>query len=343
MMDVSVREYVGPQAMDVLAHQWHQLNSEDDLATPFQSPQWLTAWARQLPHTSTPVILAATSPSGRILAALAMARQDGGPRSRFVPLSAPHTECVRLVGPHAEDPAIARAFVFHLLLIAEAADADVVMTDVPATSALGQCLNQLCEDHGWQSTSAASASIPLPVHYDTLARSTQRQHTRRRHTWTRLAASRTVTYTRTRHTQDLLDAFGVLCHLHQRRSRPQDALPAPAIAADAHHWRPVLTHLGAAHAAIATLAVDDTVIAGQMILTRQPRCYSRIPATDPAYGHLAAGHALLRYLIADLAQEGFHTLELGRTTGHHTTFERQYGPRRTPTLTALSTSRQTAA
>ncbi|MFD9281098.1 GNAT family N-acetyltransferase [Streptomyces mirabilis] len=340
MTTVSVREYIGPDAMDVLARQWRELYAEDDLATPFQSPAWLTAWARQLPYTATPIVLAATSPTGRILAALALARYKADARTRFVPLSAPRAECVRLIGPHADDPAVARALAFHLLLVAETTGADVAMTDVPAASALGRSLNLFCQDSSWDCTTAAYATIPLPVRYTTLSRSAQREHARRRRTWAHLAAHRTITYTRTRHLHDLLSAFDVLSQLHQHRGHGQDQQPAHTLAADAAQWRHVLQQLGAATACIATLTLDGTAIAAQLCLTRGPRCYALTPATDPAHRHLAPGHALLRHLVADLAEEDVHTLALGPTTGQQ---PGQYGRVRSSTLSALSTTHAAAA
>ncbi|MEU6277468.1 GNAT family N-acetyltransferase [Streptomyces populi] len=342
MTTVFVREHVGPDAMDLLATQWGSLYAEDDLATPYQSPLWLTAWARHLPYTATPIVLAATSPTGRILAALALARHTEAGRTRILPLSAPHAECVRPVGPHADDPKVARALAFHLLL-ADDIGADVVMTDVPTTSALGEFLTLLCADTGWDCTTTACAAIPLPVPYDSLPPSAQRQHARRRHTWASLADTRTITYARTRHTQELLEAFDVLCQLHQRRWEGHTPLPGSLQTTEHGQWQSVLRELGAAHACIASLAIDDTVIAAQLLLTRGSRCYSLIPAMNAAHRHLAPGHALLRHLIEDLAGEGFHTLDLGRTTGPQESYKRNYGPRWTSTVSALSSPHEAAA
>ncbi|MFD5717185.1 GNAT family N-acetyltransferase [Streptomyces sp. NPDC127036] len=336
MPTVSVREYAGPDAMDVLALQWRELYAEDSAASPFQSPAWLTAWACHRPHTATPIVLAATSPTGRWLAALALVRHDDGDSTRILPLSAPHAECVLPVGPYADDTCVAQALAFHLLL-ADDAGADVVMTDVPATSALGTTLTLLCEDTGWDCTTTPNAAIQLPVRYDRLSASTAREHQRRRRTWTRLAAAgRTITYTRTRHTADLLAAFDVLGDLHERRWAGHEPLPGSLTAGDRAPWRAVLAELGAAHACIATLAVDDHVVAAQLLLTRGPRCYSLIPAMDPAHRHLAPGHALLRHLTEDLAGEGFHVLDLGRTIGAQQAYKQQYRPAWTSTVSALS-------
>lgn len=343
MPTVSVREYAGPDAMDALALQWRELYAEDSAASPFQSPAWLTAWARHLPHTATPIVLAATSPTGRWLAALALVRDDAGDGTRILPLSAPHAECVLPVGPYADDACVAQAFAFHLLL-ADDAGVDVVMTDVPATSALGTTLTLLCEDTGWDCTTTPNAAVELPVRYDRLSASTQREHARRRRTWTRLAeAGRTITYSRTRHTAELLQAFGVLCDLHQQRWAHQEPLPGSLTTADRGQWHDVLAELGAAHACIATLAIDNQVIAAQLLLTRGPRCYSLIPAMDPAQRHLAPGHALLRHLTEDLASEGFNVLDLGRTAATQQAYKQQYRPAWTRTVSALSASLGTAA
>ncbi|MET7391437.1 GNAT family N-acetyltransferase [Streptomyces sp. NPDC005529] len=343
MPTVSVREYAGPDAVDVLALPWRELYAEDQHATPFQSPAWLSAWARSLPHTATPIVLAATSSTGRWLAALALVRHDDRDRTRILPLSAPHAECVLPVGPYADDDTVAQAFAFHLLL-ADDAGADVVMTDVPATSALGTTLTLLCEDTGWDCTTTPNAAVQLPVRYDRLPASTQREHARRRRTWRRLAdAGRIITYTRTRHTADLLQAFSVLCDLHQQRWAGHEPLPGSLTAADRRQWRGVLRELGAAHACIATLAVDDHVIAAQLLLTRGPRCYSLIPAMDPAQRHLAPGHALLRHLTEDLAGEGVQILDLGRTVAAQQAYKQQYRPAWTSTVSALSASLGTAA
>ncbi|MEW1568596.1 GNAT family N-acetyltransferase [Streptomyces sp. NPDC093509] len=343
MPNVSVREYAGPDAMDALALPWRELYAEDSAATPFQSPAWLAAWARHLPHTATPIVLAATSPTGRWLAALALVRHDDGDRTRILALSAPHAECVRPVGPYADDATVAQAFAFHLLL-ADDAGADIVMTDVPATSALGTTLTLLCEDTGWDCTTTPNAAIQLPVRYDRLSASTAREHQRRRRTWTRLAdAGRTVTYSRSRHTADLLQAFGVLCDLHQRRWAGHEPLPGSLTVADRDKWHDVLVELGAAHACIATLAVDAQVVAAQLLLTRGAHCFSLIPAMDPAHRHLAPGHALLRHLTEDLAGEGFHVLDLGRTIGAQQAYKAQYRPAWTSTVSALSAPLGTAA
>jgi CelD/BcsL family acetyltransferase involved in cellulose biosynthesis len=64
---------------------------------------------------------------------------------------------------------------------------------------------------------------------------------------------------------------------------------------------------------------------------------------DPAHMHLAPGHALLRYLVQDLTEEGFRILDLGRTTGPALSYKRQYAPEWTSTVSALSAPHRAAA
>ncbi|MEU1500524.1 GNAT family N-acetyltransferase [Streptomyces sp. NPDC005732] len=307
---LSVRELRGPEAMDLLTGKWRELYADDRSATPFESADWLTAWARQLPCTTTPLILTAKSPTGRIVAALPLARHEDRTRSQISPLSGPHAPCLRPIGPHANDPAVARAFAFHLLLAAERENADIALTAVDADSPLGHALHLISADISWTRTAPARTAILLPVRYDSLTPSVQREHARRRRTWTRLAASHTITYTRTRHSQDLAAATTAWTDLRRRHDPLQ---PEPG----AGDWRAVLEKVGAATACIATLHVDSTVIAAQLCLTRGPHCYTLPLATDPARRHLAPGHALLRHLVDDLAADGFHTLHLDTTSWQH--------------------------
>lgn len=334
-MTMSIREFRGPEAMDLLARQWRELYAEDPAATPFQSPAWLAGWARRLPCTATPFVLAAVSPTGRILAALALSRHEDGRRPRIVPLSAPYATYVRPIGPHADDPAVARAFAFHLLLVAEHDDAEVAMAAVGADSPLGHSLHLVGADISWTRTAAAATAIPLPVRYDTRPPSVQREHARRRRTWTRLATDHTITYTRTRHLQELLSTTTVWTDLQRRHGPLQDN-------AGTGDWPTVLEETGAATACIATLSVDDTVITAQMCLTRGPHCYTLPLAVDPAHRHLAPGHALLRHLIDDLAADGFHTLHLDPTTGRQHASKGQYGATRPDTRTARAPARSAA-
>jgi hypothetical protein len=342
MTAMSVRVYAGPDAMRVLASQRRELYAEDKSATHYQSPAWLTGWARQLPRIAASFVLAAMSATGRILAALALARHDDADRPRILPPSAPHAECVRPVGPYADDPAIAQAPAFQLLL-ADGLGADVVITDVPTTGTLGSCLTLLCEDTGCDRATTACAVTPMPLRYGSLPPSAQRAHANRIRTWSGLAHKRNITYTRTRHAQELLAASDVLYQLHQRPWEGHDPLPGSLRDGEAGAWQGVLRHLGTAHASIAGLAVNGTVITAQLLLIGGARCYSLSLAINPVHHHRAPGHALMRLLVDDLTDEGFHTRDLGRTSGPQLAFKRQYAPQWTSRVPALSTSHRVAA
>ncbi|MER6443397.1 GNAT family N-acetyltransferase [Streptomyces sp. NPDC001185] len=215
---------------------------------------------------------------------------------------------------------MARAFAFHLLLAAEQEDADVALTSVDADSPLAHALHLVGADISWTRTAPARTAILLPVRYDTLPPSVQREHARRQRTWTRLAVTHTINYTRTRHSQDLAVAAAVWADL-QHRHGPHDN-------AGTTDWISVLEHQRAPQASIATLSVDSTVIAAQLCLTRGPHCYTLPLTADPARRHLAPGHALLRHLVDDLAADGFHTLHLAPTTSRHYAGRGQYGASR---------------
>ncbi|WP_330343243.1 GNAT family N-acetyltransferase [Streptomyces sp. NBC_00557] len=335
-MTHAVRMYTGSQAMDFLGGPWRELYAQDAAATPFQSPIWLTAWAQHLAPAMTPVVLVSTSPTGRPLAALALARQDDGADTRIVPLSAPYAECIRPVGPHADDPAVAASFVFHLMLLTEEGGEGISMSDVPATSGLGRSLTQISQSVGWNRVNARSARVRLPFVYAALSRSTRREHQRRQRAWDRAAAHHRVTYARTHHPQTLLDAHAVIAAL--RPSRWYDPLfSGPAPVGGLEHWGSVLRRLDATKTFIATLAVDDTVVAARLCLTRGRHCYSLVPVTDAGYRHLAPDHALLRYLIGDLTRKGFTMLHLGRTPAPEQRGAGQYQPEWTSTLSVLNT------
>ncbi|MET8289451.1 GNAT family N-acetyltransferase [Streptomyces sp. NPDC005132] len=322
--------------MDLLTGKWRELYAEDRSATPFQSSDWLTAWARRLPYTATPLVLTAVSPTGRIVAALPLARHEDRMRTRISPLSAPHAPCLRPIGPHANDPAVARAFAFHLLLATEQEGAEVAPEVVDADSPLGHSLHLVGADISWTRTASARTTILLPVRYDTLSPSVQREHARRRRTWTRLATDHTITHTRTRHLQDLATAATVWEGLQRRHGPLQDN-------AGAGDWQSVLEKTGAATARIAVLRVDDQAIAAQLCLTRGPHCYTLPLVADPAHRHLAPGHALLRHLVDDLAADGIHTLHLDPTTSRHHASRGQYGAVRPDARAALTPARSAAA
>ncbi|MFF3489373.1 GNAT family N-acetyltransferase [Streptomyces sp. NPDC002701] len=301
-----IHSRLGADALDVLTRHWPALYAQDLQATPFQSPKWLASTIRLLPPTATPLILAATTAGGRIVAALALARHRDRSRIRFRPLSAPDTGHLHLVGPHAEDEAIARALALHLLLWQEAG-ADVTLPGLRADTALGSAVRAICHD-SLTTDGPASSVVALPFDFGALAPSRQREHARRCRHWTHLAAGHTITYRRSHHQQGLLSGLDVLASLH---ASAQHHHAGPTCASE---WRDAVPAIGAKVAFVADLHVDDTPVAAQLCLTRGRRCYSVQQVAHPAYRHLAPAHALLRHLLDDLAQEGFHTLDPGHGT-----------------------------
>jgi CelD/BcsL family acetyltransferase involved in cellulose biosynthesis len=330
----TVQVLEGQPALNFLSAHWSTLYHEQAAATPYQAPAWLAAHAEQLPSTASPLILVVESSAG-IAAALSLVRddQDGG-RPQVRPLSAPMAEYVRAVGANAEAPAVAAALAQGLTDLSR--DADVVMPDIPTLSSLG---TQLAADPNWRHSTTRCATLPLPVDYTTMSRATRRDHARRQRTWDELAASQSVVYRRTISTPELLEAHRVLSQLHARRWA--DHAPRPEADASGDEdterlWGAVLERCGPASAFIATLAVDERVVAAQLCLYRGRHCFSVVPAMDPDHYQLAPGHALLRYLTADLASDGFLTLDLGRTTPTpgQIAYKSQYQPMWTATLSA---------
>ncbi|MFC9678299.1 GNAT family N-acetyltransferase [Streptomyces sp. NPDC056948] len=333
-MSHALRRYTGSQAMDFLNGPWREMYARDTAATPFQSPAWLSAWAQHLAPATTPMVLVAMSPTGRPLAALALARHDDGADARIVPLSAPYAECIRPVGPHADDPTVAASFVFHLMLTEEEGEG-VSMTDVLAGSGLGRSLTQISQGAGWNRVDTKYPRVRLPFVYAALSRSTRREHQRRQRAWDRAAAHHRVTYARTHHPEALLDAHAFMAAL--RPARWYDPLfSGPSSVGGPDHWRSVLRQLDPTRTFIATLAVDDRVVAARLCLTRGRHCYSLVPVTDAGYRHLAPDHALLRYLIADLGRKGFTMLDLGRTPAPEQGGAGQYQPEWGSTLSILT-------
>ncbi|WP_413754803.1 GNAT family N-acetyltransferase [Streptomyces sp. MMBL 11-3] len=300
----TVDTHLGNDALTVLARHWPALYAHDREATPFQSPAYLTAAARQLPAAATPLVLAARTSGGRIVAALALARHRdrsharGKVRIRALCISpAAH---LRLAGPHAEDDAVARAFALHLLLWHETG-IDLALAEPHADTALGRAVREVLPDR-LTTNATPPAVLALPFHFEALAPSRQREHARRCRHWAHLAATHTVTYQRSHHQQALLAGLDVLTAL--QKLGPDAAAP----------WRALAPAIGASGAFVADLHVDGAPIAAQLCLTRGRRCYSAAQAAHPGYRHLAPAHALLRHLLDDLAQEGFHTLDPGRGT-----------------------------
>jgi len=341
-MTHALRVYTGPQAMDFLGGPWRALYARDAAATPFQSSAWLAAWARQLSSEVTPVVLVSTSSTGRPLAALALARHEDGTGVRVSPLSAPYAECVRPVGPHADDPAVVASFVFHLMLLAEEAGEGVSMTDVLATSGLGLYLTQMSQNAGWNRVDTRYARVRLPFVYAALSRSTRREHSRRQRAWGRVAEDRRVTYARTCHPQTLLDTESVIACLRPARWYDQ-LFSGQAPESGRSHWRSALQRLDPATTFIATLSLDDTVVAARLCLTRGRHCYSLVPLTDTGHRHLAPDHALLRHLTGDLTRKGFTMLDLGRTPAPEEGGAAQYQPEWTSTLSVMASPHLAAA
>jgi hypothetical protein len=109
------------------------------------------------------------------------------------------------------------------------------------------------------------------------------------------------------------------------------------------HWGFVLRRSDATKTFIATLAVDDTVVAARLCLTRGRHCSSLVPVLVPVtaagHRHLAPDHALLRYLIGDLTRKEFTMLHLGRTPAPEQCGAGQCQPEWTATLSVLTPPR----
>ncbi|WP_181140795.1 GNAT family N-acetyltransferase [Streptomyces sp. Ru62] len=278
---------------------WPSLAERDTAATVYQDPDWLLAWARHLPASCEPLIVAAVA-GRRPAAALALVREaDRTGRTRITPLSWPACEQVRPVGESKEAVSVLVRRLPHL------AD-DVLIADVAAGSVLDR---QASSRWGRPHTQTLYATLALPLDLTSLSRSTRRDHTCRRRAIEALGDR--VGYHRTRTTPELLAACDVLQALFRRRNAPR--APAAGTADLALPWRQVLAHC-APTAFIATLTLDTHPVAAQLCLRRGDRVHSVITAMDPAHGGLAPGHALLHRLCEDLTDEGRTLLDLGRTT-----------------------------
>ncbi|MEU5583269.1 GNAT family N-acetyltransferase [Streptomyces huasconensis] len=336
-MNSKVRVLEGTAASAFMASSWADLYRQNSQATPYQSPSWLTGWAHQLPPSSRLVVALCEGPARQVLAAVPLVCDRAGARPRTVALSVPMGEYVRAVGPAAEDPQVAEAFVGYLEELTSDGQ-HVEMAGLPADGALARRLTSPGPAYAgrWHTTLTDCAEISLPLAYAEMSRSTRRDHKRRQRTWDELAQCRKVTYRRTRDSDELLPAYAVLARLHARRwagHAPPAGLPhAPG----ALHWPAVLERCGANMAFIATLAVDDEIVAAQLCLTRHRRAYSVVPAIDPLYKNLAPGHALLRHLAQDLTTAGYEYLDLGRTVPGQHTYKDQYRPRWSKTVCATS-------
>ncbi|MGX5186249.1 GNAT family N-acetyltransferase [Streptomyces avermitilis] len=323
----------GSSALAYLDEHWPALYARDGQATPYQSRAWLGGWAIHQPTGSEPVVIVARD-SRETVAAMAMARDttDSG-TLRLRPLSAPTAEVIRPVGPGAEDPSVTAALIGHLRAHGEDG-AEVVLADIPADCTLGRHLRAQWAGHRAETP---YATVTLPVDYSALSRSTRREHRRRQRTWDDLSRTHHVLYRRTHSSTDLLETYPRLLRLH-RLEWPEQAPGAEDDAA----WRTVLERCGPG-AFIATLAVDGHIVAAQLCLRRGVRAYSLLPAMDPAYRSLAPGHALLRYLTADLAAAGHRILDLGRTRSDpgQYAYKAQYGAIWTESLTASTCPSET--
>ncbi|MEU9056534.1 GNAT family N-acetyltransferase [Streptomyces sp. NPDC048384] len=293
------RAYAGEEALDFLQRSWPGLTDRDPAATAYQDPAWLRAWARHLPASHEPLILAAVDTQTPV-AALALARETGRDgRTRVTPLSWPAGEQIRPVGDETEEAV--RVLLHHLPRLGD----DVVAADLPEASLLTR---QAQHQWGGPDSQMLYATVPLPVDLASMSRTTRRDHTRRRRTVQDLGGR--VGYRRTRTTGELLDAYELLEVLHHRRNAGR---PAADGTADLNlPWRQVLAQC-AQIAFIATLTLDTQAVAAQLCLRRGTHAYSVVTAMDPAVRALAPGHALLHLLCEDLADDGCTALDLGRT------------------------------
>lgn len=322
--DMPVQVMVGTAARAFLDTAWQPLFEQTPLATPYQSPLWLAAHADRLAPTAELLLLVAEDTTGRPRAAFAAVRnQTASGWTEVTPLSAPAAEYVRIVGPDAEQPGVAAAIAEALTRF----DADVMLPDIPATSALGRYISQ------WQHALTRCARVDLPVPYTAMSPSTRRDHRRRQRDWHALAeGGHAVAYHRTQSPAELLDAYTVLAHLHQLRWRGRSEL---GLTCADERLRAVLERC-ADMAFIATLTLDGHSVAAQLCLHRGRHAYSMLPAMDPAYQDLAPGHALLRCLSDELTTAGYVSLDLGRTTATpgQAAYKSAYAPVWSATLTA---------
>jgi CelD/BcsL family acetyltransferase involved in cellulose biosynthesis len=332
-----VRVLEGTAAGAFMASSWADLYRRDSQATPYQSPSWLTGWAHQLPPSSSLVVALCEGPARQVLAAMPLICDRASARPRTLALSAPMGEYVRAVGPAAEDPQVAKALAGYLEGLASDGQ-HVDMAGLPVDSALAGHLTSTgpAVAGRWHTSVTDCAEIPLPLAYEEMSRSTRRDHKRRQRAWDELAQRHKVTYQRTRDSDELLTAYAVLARLHARRWAGHAPPAGSPHAPGALHWPAVLERCGANMAFIATLTVDDEIVAAQLCLTRHRRAYSVVPAIDPRYKDLAPGHALLRHLAQDLNTAGYEYLDLGRTVPGQHAYKDQYRPRWSKTVSAIS-------
>ncbi|MFD9566996.1 GNAT family N-acetyltransferase [Streptomyces sp. NPDC059994] len=301
-----VAEFTAGAAMTYLHRSWARLYRADEHATAYQSPLWLTAWARHRAPGREPFIVSVHDHRGPV-AALALTRHvDSDGRRRITALSAPAAECIRPLGPGAEHPAVAAALAGHLHHLADDRT-EVYLPDLPADSALARHAQRL-----WSGscTQTPYATVPLPLDLTGLSRSTRRDHQRRRRALHALGDR--VTYHRTHSKEQLLAAYRVLEQLHHQRNA--DRPPTGALTANASLPWPAVLSSCAPMAFIATLKLDGQAVAAQLCLHHGRHAYSLLAGMDPRHRALAPGHTLLRLLAEDLTATGFTALDLGRTT-----------------------------
>lgn len=320
----------GPDARNFLAapDRWSRLLRHDELATAYQAPAYLTAYARHLPPAAAPLVLVVEDGTGPV-AALALVREHLQDRPFISALGNPHIEYVRAVGPGAEDPAVARAFAQQIHRFAEHDEA-VRLGDVPLDSALGRRLAQL---PGWSVTTTSCATVQLPVAYGSLPSATRRAHQKRRAKWRQLEKDGRVDFRRCVGSA-LMPAWEALVSMYKARrggARPpgerelRDVLAGPGVF-------------------IAQLSIDGAPVAADLCLSRGTHVYSLLPAMDPDWHRYAPGHALVRYLTAYLSrkdpagEQRFTVFDMGRTLKRpgQRTYKEAYGPDWSATLTADS-------
>ncbi|MFJ3763011.1 GNAT family N-acetyltransferase [Streptomyces sp. NPDC090080] len=310
---VTVHTLEGSAALEWLEYRWPALYEADPLATPFGSPGWLLGWAGQLRGAATALLLLAVGPAG-VCAGLALLREDGDAGTELRALS-PYCEYVTPVGPGAQDMRVADALASRLAECVQAG-ALVTLANVPAGSPLATALRA---QDDWQHALSRTAAVPLPLDLSALPKSARRQHIRREQALA--AAVGTVTFHRTRTTAELLAALPALETLHAAQRGTATRPSAPGA------WAKALGPC-ADGAFIAEARIDGAAMAAQLCLQRGRRCYSVLPAMDPAHSSLSPGHALLRWLTHDLAVDGIACLDLGptRETAGQLHYKAQYGP-----------------
>ena len=318
----SVRQ--GPEALTTIATTWAQLYRRDPRATPYQSPEWITSWATHLPTDHTPLILLVQHRDGAPLAALVLVR-DNAPQPTASPLSSPHAEYIRPVGPLSEDPAVVGRLLQALEAVARSTM--IILPDVPVASELGRQLaaHPLWQHHGF----SKGVEIALPFTYTELPPVVRRAHQRRQRGWSEMAGR--VQYHRTRTMEDLISYLDLLAAMHPPRSTGLDVSD--------RRWRRIVEECGPDNALIAMLTVDGIPAATRLCLRRGQRYYSLASAVEPTQRDTAPEHALLRSLIHDLSSTHATTLDLGSThdddEGLHA-HKGQYGPLKITTV-AFST------